>query len=70
MGHNIRRLVLIMGHNIHFKGVLWKIIPKLSLLLILIWSAEIVKNKTNKMFMAFFSSKKQYENCILNLAFF
>ena len=27
----------MMGHNIHFKGVIWKIIPKLSLLPLLIW---------------------------------
>ena len=26
------------GHNICFKGVLWEIIPKLSLLDLLIWS--------------------------------
>ena len=26
-----------MGHNIHFKGVIWKVILKLSLLLLLIW---------------------------------
>ena len=28
------------GHNIHFKGVIWKIIPKLSLLPRLIQSPE------------------------------
>ena len=26
------------GHNICFKGVMWKIIPKLSLVPLLIWS--------------------------------
>ena len=28
---NENKTVLMMGHNIHFKGVIWKIIPKLSL---------------------------------------
>ena len=28
----------MMGHSICFKGVIWKIIPKLSLLPLLIWS--------------------------------
>ena len=30
--------VLMMGRNISFKGVIWKIIPKLSLLPLLNWS--------------------------------
>ena len=30
--------VLMMGRNIHFKGIIWKIIVKLSLLPLLIWS--------------------------------
>ena len=36
----LEETVLMMGHNIRFKGVIWKIIPKLSLLLFLIcgWS--------------------------------
>ena len=29
----------MMGHNICLKGVIWKIIPKLSLFPLLIWSA-------------------------------
>ena len=28
----------MMGHNISFEGVIWKIIPKLSLLPLLTWS--------------------------------
>ena len=32
--------VLMMGHNIRFKGVICKIIPKLSLLPLLIWSPD------------------------------
>ena len=28
----------MMGHNIRFEGVIWRIIPKLSLLTLLIWS--------------------------------
>ena len=31
----------MMGHNISFKGVLLKIIPKLSLLPLLIWSTGL-----------------------------
>ena len=31
----------MMGHNIYFKGVIWKFIPKLSLLPHLIWSSDI-----------------------------
>ena len=30
----------MIGHNKCFKGVIWKIIPKLSLLPLLIWSTE------------------------------
>ena len=29
------------GHNIYFKGVIWKIILKLSLLLLLIYSTDM-----------------------------
>ena len=32
--------VLMMSHNICFKGVMWKIIPMLSLLPLLIWNTE------------------------------
>ena len=32
----------MMGHNIHFKGVIWKIIPKLSLLPHLIWTNDLL----------------------------
>ena len=34
----------MMGRNIHFKGVIWKIIPKLSLLPLLIWSIVGTQN--------------------------
>ena len=37
----------MMGHNIHFEGVIWKIIPKLSLLPLLIWSTGHLKNHEN-----------------------
>ena len=30
--NSLDETVLMMGHNIHFDGVIWKIIPKLSLL--------------------------------------
>ena len=41
--NSLDQMVLIVGHNIHFKVVLWKIIPKLSLLPLLIWSTvEVV----------------------------
>ena len=32
----------MIGHDICFKRVIWKIIPKLSLLLLLIWSTEFI----------------------------
>ena len=34
-------MVLLMGCNICFKGVIWKIIPNLSLLPLLIWSTVV-----------------------------
>ena len=34
----------MIGHNIHFKGVVRKISLKLSLLLLLIWYLEIANN--------------------------
>ena len=30
----------MMGHNIGFEGVIWKMVPKLSLLPLLIWSTD------------------------------
>ena len=30
----------MMGHNIHFKGGIWKIISKLSFLPLLIWNTD------------------------------
>ena len=36
--NRLSETVLMRGQNVHFKGVLWKIIPKLSLLPLLIWS--------------------------------
>ena len=38
--NSLGETVLIMGCNIHFKEVMWKIIPKLSLLPLLIWRTE------------------------------
>ena len=32
----------MIGHNICFKGVISKIIPKLSILSLLIWSSELL----------------------------
>ena len=42
--HSNRRAetVLMMGHNIYFKGVIGKIIPKLSRLPLLIWSTAYI----------------------------
>ena len=37
----LNRVVLMMGHNICLKGVLGKIIPKISCLPLLIWSTGI-----------------------------
>ena len=34
-------MVLIMGRNIHFKAVIWKIVHKLSCLHLLIWNTGI-----------------------------
>ena len=34
-------MVLMMGHKIYFDGKMWLIIPKLSLLLLLIWSSAL-----------------------------
>ena len=34
----LNETVLMMGHNIHFNGEIWIIIPKLSRLPLLIWS--------------------------------
>ena len=31
----------MVGHNIGFKGLIWKIIPKFSLLPLLIWNIEL-----------------------------
>ena len=38
--NRLSEMVLMTGHNICFKGVIWKIIPKLTLLPLLIWSTE------------------------------
>ena len=35
----------MMGHNIHFKGVIWKIICKVSFLPLRIWSIANIKKK-------------------------
>ena len=39
-GHNCET-VLMRGHNVCFYAKIWKIIPKLSLLPLLIWSTEV-----------------------------
>ena len=33
----------MIGLNIRFKGVIWKVIPKLSLLLLLAWNTVILQ---------------------------
>ena len=38
----------MMDHNICFKGGIWKITPKLSLLHILFWSTEGGKNEKGR----------------------
>ena len=35
----------MMGHKICFSGEMWLIIPKLSLLPLLIWSTEIIQGQ-------------------------
>ena len=39
----------MMGHNICFKGVIWKIIPKLSHLPLLIWSTDEIKGAKERL---------------------
>ena len=41
--NRLSEMLLMMGQNICFKGVIWKIIPKLSLLSLLIWSTACTK---------------------------
>ena len=36
------KTILVMGRDMSFKGVIWKIIPKLSLLPILIWRIAVL----------------------------
>ena len=40
--NRLDKTVLMMGHKILFKGVIWKIISKLSLFSLLIWSTADV----------------------------
>ena len=42
--------VLMMGHYIRFKGLFGKIIPKLSLLLLLIWSTGLARHHSPLVF--------------------
>ena len=39
-----------MGHNIYFKGGIWKTIPKLFFLPLLIWSTDLIVNSLVKDF--------------------
>ena len=39
----------MMGHNICFEGVIWKIIPKLSVLPLLMWSTDKTGRQKMKM---------------------
>ena len=37
--NRLNETVLMMGHNIHIERIIWKVIPKFSLLPPLIWSS-------------------------------
>ena len=39
------------GHSIHFKGEIWKITPKLSLLTLLIWSTDHINLVVKRVFI-------------------
>ena len=39
--NRLSETVLMRGHNLRFYGEIWKIIPKISLLPLLIWSSEL-----------------------------
>ena len=45
---NLGKTVLLMGHNLCFCGQIWEIIPKLSLLPLLIWSTVITASVNRK----------------------
>ena len=40
--NRLGKMILVMGRDMSFKGVIWKIIPKLSLLPILIWRIAVL----------------------------
>ena len=40
--NRLGKKILVMGRDMSFKGVIWKIIPKLSLLPILIWRIAVL----------------------------
>ena len=40
--NRLGKTILVMGRDMSFKGVIWKIIPKLSLLPILIWRIAVL----------------------------
>ena len=53
----------MMGHNIHFKGVIWKIIPKLFLLPLLIFSTGAIQISCHNIWF-FGNNKKNTEKSL------
>ena len=58
--------VLMMGHKICFYGELWLLIPKLSLLPLLIWSTDPIyqMNPKSSIFMIGVASSKNTRFCV------
>ena len=52
--------VLMMGHKICFYGEMWLIIPKLSLLLLLIWSTADLQTTGSYKLSVFLTAFKRY----------
>ena len=46
--NRLAETVLMMGHKIYFYREIWLIIPKMSLLLLLIWSTGPLTSSANK----------------------
>ena len=54
----------MMGHKICFDGELWIIIPKLSLLLLLIWSTDSYNTNADAKKKRKILTKGRYVSCI------
>ena len=52
----------MIGHNIRFNGVIWKIIPKLSLLPLLIWSTANICRSCNSVKIKIINGKTQKDH--------